>query len=188
VVGHPRLAATAALLAVALLAVACGGAASEAPDDASQPAASVDAGASAETPSEEASEAVEAPGTTLTACEVITADDVTAATGIAAQPGVGEAKPNVLAPNYNECVYQGDYGRIVVQLNPDNGDDVFDAAKGVADDAKDIGGIGDGVFWTEQNRSLYAVKGKVNVLLRMGVGGDEEAVATELARRAIARL
>jgi hypothetical protein len=187
VVGHRRL-GSALVLSLALLAAACGGggtasdgAASEEPE----PGASVDVAASNEAP---ASEAADEPGTTLTACEVVTAEDITAVTGVAAEPGVGEAKPNVLAPNYNECVYQGEYGRVVVQLNPDVGDRVFDAAKGVADDAKDIAGIGDGTFWTEQNRSLYAVKGKVNVLLRMGVGGDEEAVATELARRAIARL
>ncbi len=178
------------IVAVAFFVAACGGAASPAGEAASgsgspnpEPGSSVGAAASADPSSEDG-----APGTKLTACEVVTVADIEAATGTRAEPGDLLEKPNALSPNYSECTYSGEYGQVVVQLDPNIGDRVFPAAKDAATDAKDIAGIGDGAFWTEQYASLYAVKGKVNVLLRMGVGNDNEAVATALATQAMNRL
>lgn len=157
--------------------------------DASQPAAESTA------PSEEAVEedpAAPGPGTTLNACEIVTAEDIAAATGIdAATIGTGELteSPTSLSPGHTECDYTGDWGGVVVSLTPEDGANLYDAARGSYDDASDREVTGaDGAFWSEDNGRGFFWKGAVAVMLQIGFladGGDRDAIVTSLGQAAI---
>jgi hypothetical protein len=132
------------------------------------------------------------PGTTLSACEIVTTDDIAAATktnGTVAA-GILEASPTVLSPARTECTYEGDYGRIIVELTPDDGENLFDAAVGAYKDAAPIAGIGDGAFNSDDNHRAFVWKDKVTVMLTMFVGGGltQLDVATDLGNAILAKL
>lgn len=184
---------------VAVMAAACSsGAGGDAGDGnggndgdgsaASQPAAASTA------PSEEAAEEDPAPtpGTALNACEIVTAEDIAAATGIdAATIGSGELteSPTVLSPGHTECDYTGEWGGVIVSLTPEDGANLYDAARGSYDDASDREVTGaDGAFWSEDNGRGFFWKGAVAVMLQVGFladGGDRDAIVTALGQAAI---
>ena len=176
---HPRILARGTalgLLAIAL--VACGGgssgdaepivdietttAASTAPDgavvDPNEPA---DAGAVIY------EEEVPVPGTTLGACEIVTPDDIRVALGLdAAVPaGTFEASPTVLSPGHSDCTYEGDYGRVLVSLTPEDGANLYDAAYGAYDGLEFIPGLGDGAFWSADTNRGFIWQDRVAVML-----------------------
>jgi hypothetical protein len=132
------------------------------------------------------------PGTDLSACEIVTSDDIAAATKVTGTvaPGTLEASPTVLSPARSECTYEGDYGRIIVELTPDDGENLYDAAAGAYKDAAAIAGIGDGAFNSDDNHRAFIWQDKVTVMLTMFVGGDvtQLQVATDLGNAIIAKL
>lgn len=194
-VAPTRLAPIAAMLAAAVTLAACGGATS----DASQPASAAPSSAASTAPTESADASTEAtPGTALTACEIVTEDDVMAViadlSGESVTIPAGESKetPTSLDPFGTECRYTGDWGGVIVSLTPADGANLYDAARGSYADAQDVETPGaDGAFWSEDNTRAFFWKGSVNVMLQIGfmaVEVDRAEVVKALGAEAIAKL
>ena len=178
----------ATVLALTLILAACGGSAS--PTGTAGPAGS-DTPASTTAAETQAAEAPPTRGTELNACELVTAADIAAATGIDdVADGAFEENPTSLSPGHSECTYEGDFGRIIVDLTPEDGANLYDAARGAYDDASDITGIGDGAFNSAGENRAFIWQGPVAVMLTMFLNGDIEQldVATSLGEAVIAKL
>jgi hypothetical protein len=178
------------IIAIALVLVACGGGGTPTVSERPQPTAQA-------TPAAEASmgggiEGDLTPGTDLDACEIVTAADVKAATASTTDVASGtlEASPTTLSPGRTECRYEGEFGGILVALTPEDGANLYDAARGSYKDASDITGIGDGAFNSVDNDRAFIWKGKVTVMLTMSLAGDLQQldVATKLGKAVVAKL
>lgn len=171
---------------LALLLAACGGGtASSAPDSSAPPAPSEAA------PSEAApDDAQPTPGTALDACGIVTPADIEAAfhaNGVA--DGTLEETPTTLSPGRTECTYEGDWGRVIVELTPEDGANLYDAARGSYDDAVDITGVGDGAFNSDGNRRAFVWQGSVAVMFTLfPAEGDQYDIAEALAKAVVAKL
>jgi hypothetical protein len=112
-------------------------------------------------------EAVPVPGTTLGACDIVTAADIKAAFGldVTVPAGSFEADPTTLSPGHSECRYEGDYGRVIVDLTPEDGANLYDAAYGAYDGLEFIDGVGDGAFWAPKTNRGFVWQDKVTVML-----------------------
>ena len=168
------------LVAGGFLAVsiaACGGGTAATEDDSTNvepaPAASVVSDAAVD-PNDPAAvgaviyeEAEPVPGTVLGACEIVTADDIKAAFGLDGAVGAGsfEADPTTLSPGHSECRYEGEYGRVIVDLTPEDGANLYDAAYGAYDGLEVIEGVGDGAFWAPKTNRGFVWQDKVTVML-----------------------
>jgi hypothetical protein len=77
-----------------------------------------------------------------------------------------------------------------VALTPEDGANLYDAARGSYKDASDITGIGDGAFNSVDNDRAFIWKGKVTVMLTMSLAGDLQQldVATKLGKAVVAKL
>jgi hypothetical protein len=188
-----RVPTLATVLAVGALLAACGGGS---PADSEPPSAAASANATA---GESAEASVEAtPGTALTACEIVTSQDVSAVLadlgGETLTIPEGELKetPTVLDPYGTECRYTGDWGGVIVSLTPANGANLYDAARGSYADAQDVETPGaDSAFWSEDNDRAFFWKGSVNVMLQIGflaVEADRADVIKAIGAAAIAKL
>jgi hypothetical protein len=167
---------SAVMLVVSLVLAACGTSAapaSRAPGDdrTDPPAVSV--------PPEEPGDADPTPGTTLSACEIVTAEEVKAILATDEDVPEGEHKetPTSLSPGRNECTYaageNGSGGRVIVSLTPEDGANLYDAARGSYADAVDITGTsGDGAFFSKQEKRAFVWKGAVAVLLTVFPNGQ----------------
>jgi hypothetical protein len=115
---------------------------------------------------------VPVPGTDLNACEIVTPDDVKSAFLATAEvaPGEFEADPTTLSPNHSECTYQGDFGRVIVSLTPEDGANLYDAAYGAYDGLEPITGLGDGAFWSDENHRGFVWKDRVAVMFTIFSG------------------
>jgi hypothetical protein len=109
------------------------------------------------------------PGTSLTACELVTAADIEAALELDAgtvEEGEWRDSATVLDPAANDCRYAGDWGGLVVAATPTDGVYVFDAVESTfGDEAEDLG-LGDGALWFEDDDRGYFLKGPVMVRLQ----------------------
>lgn len=131
------------------------------------------------------------PGTTLNACEIVTTADVAAAFNLElpVAEGAFKATPTILSPGHTECRYEGEYGGVIVALTPEDGANLYDAARGAYKDAADIAGIGDGAFNSNKNHRAFVWKDKVTVMLTMFVGElSQMQVATDLSNAIIEKL
>jgi hypothetical protein len=131
------------------------------------------------------------PGTDLNACEIVTTADVAAAFNLKTPVAEGalKASPTILSPGHTECRYEGEYGGIIVALTPEDGANLYDAARGAYKDAADIAGIGDGAFNSDKNHRAFIWKDKVTVMLTMFVGElSQMQVATDLGNAIIEKL
>jgi hypothetical protein len=133
------------------------------------------------------------PGTTKNACELIAPSDVAAATGVDAagiSPGELKVSPTVLSPGHTECSYQGGFGRIIVALTPEDGANLYDAARGAYRDAVEIPGLGDGAFYSIDNDRSFVWQGPVTTMFTAFLNGDLEleSVTRELGTRMLANL
>ncbi|HET9345741.1 MAG TPA: hypothetical protein VFO05_08565 [Candidatus Limnocylindrales bacterium] len=135
-------------------------------------------------------EADATPGTALNACEILTADDIATATSTEDVPdGTLEAAPTVLDEGRTECTYEGDFGRIIVELTPTDGANLYDAAIGAYDGAELYDGIGDGGFWSEENHRAFFWKGSVTVMLTIFLSdADPTTTAEQLGTLAIGKV
>ena len=125
-------------------------------------------------------EADATPGTALTACEILTADDIATATKAAdVADGALEAAPTVLDEHRTECTYEGDFGRIIVELTPTDGANLYDAAIGAYDGAELYEGIGDGGFWSDKNNRAFFWKGSVTVMLTVFLNDADPTITAE---------
>ena len=184
----PRRTAAPALALLILILVACGGGTTPTGASATQPATGGDA-----QPSSQLGGVLDdkAPGTTLDACGIVTATDIGTATKTATVPaGTFKAAPTVLSPGRSLCTYEGDFGRILVELTPEDGENLYDAASKAYKDGSAIAGIGDGAFFAPKNHRAFVWKGNVTVMLTIFLndGGDQLPVATELAKQAVGKL
>jgi hypothetical protein len=132
------------------------------------------------------------PGTLLNACEIVTSDDIKAATKAttAVAAGTLELSPTVLSPGRTECAYEGEFGAILVDLTPDDGENLYDAAEGAYKDAAVMPGIGDGAFNSDDNNRAFIWKDKVTVMLTMFVADPltQVDVATDLGKAIVEKL
>jgi hypothetical protein len=143
------------ILAGGLVAIvaACGGGASAGAGSESGPGVGTRSAETTPRPTDVPfAEADAKPGTDLNACEILTADDIASATNAPdVAEGTLELAPTVLDEGRTECTYEGDFGRIIVELTPTDGANLYDAAVGAYDGAKLYDGIGDGGFWSDKN-------------------------------------
>jgi hypothetical protein len=131
------------------------------------------------------------PGTDLDACQIVTAKDIAAAIATSDVPdGTFKKTPNSLSPGSSLCKYVGDFGQVEVALVPEDGANLYDAARGSYEDASDMSGIGDGAFNSIAHHRAFVWKGHVAVMLTMFLMGSAEQlpVATDLAKDVIAKL
>jgi hypothetical protein len=131
------------------------------------------------------------PGTALSACEIVSADDIKAATKVASvAAGTLKASPTVLSPGRTLCTYQGDFGRIQVELVPEDGANLYAAARKSYKDAVEIPGLGDGAFTSAQNNRAFIWKGAVTVMLTtvLNVGFDKAALSKTLGETIVSKL
>jgi hypothetical protein len=131
------------------------------------------------------------PGTVLSACEIVTADDIKAATrATTVEAGTLKATPTSLSPGRSQCTYEGDYGRIIVELTPEDGANLYDAARKAYKDAVDVTGLGDGAFTSESNNRAFVWQGAVAVMLTTFFNGDADmaAISKDLATKVVAKL
>jgi hypothetical protein len=132
------------------------------------------------------------PGTLLNACEIVTSDDIKAATKAttAVAAGTLELSPTVLSPARTECRYEGEFGGILVELTPDDGENLYDAAEGAYKDAAVMPGIGDGAFNSDDNNRAFIWKDNVTVMLTMFVADPltQVDVATDLGKAIVEKL
>jgi len=161
-----RFSTPAIVLALVLVLAACAGgspgASAGEPDPGGEPSGAA--------PSEGGGEAEPTPGTSLTACELVTPADIEAALdfdpGTVAE-GTLEEQPTVLDPAVNECRYEDEaWGGLVVYVTPTDGVNVYDALESVYGDTAEALDIGDGAFWFEDNDRGYFLQGSVMVQLQ----------------------
>lgn len=172
---HPRiLARSAALGLLTISLIACGGGANSDADAAlaadtiaTAPAAVADPNEPADAGAIIYEEAVPVPGTTLDACQIVTADDIRAALGLEAPVAAGslDVDPTTLSPGHSECAYEGEYGRVKVSLTPEDGANLYDAAYGAYDGLEVIPGLGDGAFWSADTNRGFIWQDRVAVML-----------------------
>lgn len=177
----------AALGLLALSLVACGGgAASGAHEDvdvqAEVPAATTVAEAPNADPNDPDSvgaiiyeEEVPVPGTTLSACQIVTGADLQTALGldVPVAEGALEADPTVLSPGHSECRYEGDFGRVIVDLTPEDGANLYDAAYSAYDGLAFVDGVGDGAFWSDKTDRAFVWQDRVTVMLTLKLDDSE---------------
>lgn len=190
---RPRIPTLTALLVVAVALAACGG---SAPDASTSPSVAAVESTEAEPSAEGQVEAT--PGTALSACELVTAGDISAVLAdlggetITVADGEAADKPTTLDPYGTECRYAGDWGGVIVSLTPADGANLYDAARGSYADARDIETPGaDGAFWSEDNHRAFFWKGSVNVMLQVGflaVQADRGDVVEAIGAAAIGKL
>ena len=144
------------------------------------------------TPTADPTAGAPAPGTDLDACEIVTAADIAAATGLEEvdiPDGELAEKPTSLSPGHTECRYSGDWGGLIVALTPEDGANLYDAARGSYADASDREVTGaDGAFWSEQNKRGFFWKGAVTVMLQvthLASGADRGEMVTAIGQAAI---
>ena len=105
------------------------------------------------------------------------------------EPGEHKASPTSLSPGRTRCTYQGDWGRLIVELTPEDGVNLYDAARRSYKDASDITGIGDGAFNSNGENRAFVVEGPVAVMLTIFVRGKAQVeVATSLAKAVVSKL
>ena len=188
--------ALAALLLISLVALAACGGGTAAPKTDASIAPSIETPAPAEPDASAATgggiDGTLTPGTALNACEIVTSDDVKAATKSTAAVAAGtlKASPTILSPGQTECRYEGEFGGIIVELTPEDGENLYDAAAGAYKDASIMTGIGDGAFNSDDNNRAFVWKDNVTVMLTIFVGDSlaQLDVATDLGKAIVAKL
>ncbi len=118
---------------------------------------------------EAAAEGDPTPGTSLTACQIVTPADIEAALELdpgSVAAGTHEEQPTVLDPAVNECAYDGEWGGLIVNVTPTDGANVYDALVDVYGDEAEALEIGDGALWFDKNNRGYFFKGSVLFFLQ----------------------
>ena len=156
------------VLGLVLAATACSSSGSP---DATSAASAAASATSAATDAATSDAAEPTPGTALTACQLVTPEDVETVLGLDAgtvMDGTLQDQPNTLDPATNECAYRDqDWGGLIVHVTPTDGVNTYDAlVTAFGDDAESIA-MGDGALWFENNDRGYFLKGSVLVLLQL---------------------
>jgi hypothetical protein len=195
----PRSPVLGLLLALAVAASACTAAGAPDPDPDSGPThgSDVPTPTAAQSASPDPGPTTQAPvaGTDLDACEIVTAADIETVLDLQAG-SVAEGElletPTSLSPGHTECRYGGDWGGIIVSLTPEDGANLYRAARGSYADASDRQVAGaDGAFWSANDKRGFFRKGAVTVRLQVthvADGADREAVTVDLGQAAIDRI
>lgn len=155
---------TPTVLSLILLLAAC----SSAPGGSE--AAPSSGGAPSQPAASQAASGEPTPGTTLTACELVTAADIETALSLDAgtvSEGTLEEQGTVLDPATNECRYTDEtWGGLVVHVTPTDGVNTFDAVRDAFGENAETLEIGDGALWFEDNDRGYFLKGSVMAFLQ----------------------
>ncbi|HSJ00502.1 MAG TPA: hypothetical protein VLA59_08960 [Patescibacteria group bacterium] len=183
-----------AFVVVALVASACGSAASSDSAPSLVPVVSSDAVAS-EAPAVSQEPAAPAAGTDLDACELVTPADIAAALDLepadVAEGDLTES-PTSLSPGHTDCRYQGDWGGLSVSLTPEDGANLYDAARGSYADAADLEIAGaESAFWSADQKRGFFWKGAVTVMLQFShitTGADIADATAAIGQAAMDRV
>jgi len=110
-----------------------------------------------------------APGTDLTACELVTAADIESALNL--EPGTAAAGDTRDVegddPAANECSYLAQtWGGLVVIVSPTNGAADFESVVAAAGDDAESLDTGDGALWLPTVERGYFLKGTVLVIIQ----------------------
>lgn len=134
------------------------------------------------------------PGTSLTACDLVTPTDIDAALGLDEGTAVpGEAREVAGDdPAASECSYLAQpWGGLVVQVSPTLGARQFESTLASAGDRAEQLDVGDGGMWLEGVERGYFLKGSVMVIIQITRLVEEVPLrepTIELGEAAIARL
>lgn len=158
------VAAPAALLTVSLMLIAaCAGGSPAGSDGGPDPGGGEPSDAAASQPAE----GEPTPGTSLTACELITPADIESVLGLdpgTVSEGALEEQPGVLDPYVTECRYNDEtWGALIVNLTPADGANVWDALVDVYGDQAEAVDVGEGGLWFEDNDRGYFFQDPVMV-------------------------
>lgn len=171
-----------AFVVVAIVASACGSPATSEPASSVAPAASSEPVASQAAASQKPAAPI--AGTELDACELVTAADIAAALDLEpSDVAEGELResPTSLSPDHTDCRYRGDWGGLSVSLTPEDGANLYDAARGSYADASDLEIAGaESAFWSADQKRGFFSKGAVTVMLQFShiTSGADIADAT----------
>ena len=183
-----------AFLLVALVAAACGSTSSSAPASSDAPVASSGAVAS-EAPDASLEPVAPVAGTDLDACELVEPADIAAALDLEpADVAAGELteSPTSLSPGHTDCRYTGDWGGLSVSLTPEDGANLYDAARGSYADAADLEIAGaESAFWSADQKRGFFWKGAVTVMLQFShitTGADIADATAAIGQAAMDRV
>ncbi len=174
-----------ALLALALMVAACASPSGSAPGSVGGPSPTVAGNGGNGT----------GPGTTLTACEIVTPADIDAALGLAAGTATAgrlTENPSTDEPYASECSYLAQaWGGMVVQVLPSYGLTYYGTLVPQLAERAEALDIGDGGLWVDDIERGYFLKGTVLVLVnftRLVPSGPFRDPTIALGEAAIARL
>ena len=150
-----------ALAGVALALAACASPSTSPTDAVADPTPS-DTVASMQPSTEPSpSETAQEPGTALTACQIVTPADIEAAVGLDAgmvAESTSSETPTVLSPGHTSCLYNSDtWGGVSIELTPEDGVNLYDAARDAYDDASDMVVVGSDGFLSGENPGKAAI-------------------------------
>ena len=100
----------------------------------------------------------------------------------------------MLSPGHTSCLYNSDtWGGVSIELTPEDGVNLYDAARDAYDDASDMVVVGsDGAFWSAETGRAFVSKGPVTAMLQIGFlsveNPDRAAIFQALADSIIAKL
>jgi len=129
---------------------------------------------------------------TIDACSLLTKAEVEAAIGTSVTGPEPEQSANLVACNFNDPntpIFHLVSVSVLIGENANDASDVYELAKSNAADAQTVGGIGNDAFWDSVLNGLEVLKGKYDIRIDVSPdGGDQLAIAKDLAAKVVARL
>ena len=146
-----------------------------------------------------AAEATQTPGATaepsgaaIDPCSLLTKAEVEAAIGASVTEPEPEAAANLVACSYNDPetpIFSLVSVTVFIGGDANEASDVYELTKDNAADAETVGGIGNDAFWDSVLNGLEVLEGKYDVRIDVSPdGGDELAIAKDLAAKVVDRL
>ena len=181
------------------LLAACGGDGEEAATPAGTRApAATETAAGAQTPAgtplatRTATATPQPSGAAVDPCSLLTKAEVEAAIGTSVTEPEPEEAANLVTCSYNDPetpIFSLVSVSVLIGEDADQASDVYELAKDNAADAQTVGGLGNDAFWDSVLNGLEVLEGKYDVRIDVSPdGGDELAIAKDLAAKVVDRL
>jgi len=131
-------------------------------------------------------------GAAIDPCSLLTKAEVEAAIGASVTEPEPEAAANLVACSYNDPetpIFSLVSVTVFIGGDANEASDVYELTKDNAADAETVGGIGNDAFWDSVLNGLEVLEGKYDVRIDVSPdGGDELAIAKDLAAKVVDRL
>ena len=125
-------------------------------------------------------------------CSLLTKAEVEAAIGTSVTGPESEQSANLVACDFNDPqtpIFHLVSVSVLIGGDANEASDVYELAKDNAADAQTVGGIGNDAFWDSVLNGLEVLKGKYDIRIDVSPdGGDELAIAKDLAAKVVDRL